>query len=99
MEQALTRADRFRILQAEQGRWVHNVLILAEAKAIGEHAGVDSTVLFETLAKGSADSFALRNHGIKAVLKNAFSAACIFCALRAQGSQLCKTARAERGHR
>jgi 3-hydroxyisobutyrate dehydrogenase-like beta-hydroxyacid dehydrogenase len=56
----------------------HNVLILAEAKQIGEHAGVDSTVLFETLAKGSADSFALRNHGIKAILKeeyplNAFS--------------------------
>ena len=46
----------------------HNVLILAEAKEIGEHAGVDPTVLFETLAKGSADSFALRNHGIKAVL-------------------------------
>ena len=50
----------------------HNVLILAEAKAIGEHAGVDPTVLFETLAKGSADSFALRNHGIKAVLKDDF---------------------------
>ena len=50
----------------------HNVLILAEAKAIGEHAGVDATVLFETLAKSSADSFALRNHGIKAVLKDDF---------------------------
>ena len=50
----------------------HNVLILAEAKEIGEHAGVDPTVLFETLAKGSADSFALRNHGIKAVLKDDF---------------------------
>ena len=44
----------------------------AEAKKIGEHAGVDPTVLFETLAKGSADSFALRNHGIKAVLKDDF---------------------------
>ena len=50
----------------------HNVLILAEAKAIGEHEGIDPTVLFETLAKGSADSFALRNHGIKAVLKDDF---------------------------
>jgi 3-hydroxyisobutyrate dehydrogenase-like beta-hydroxyacid dehydrogenase len=50
----------------------HNVCVLAEAKKIGEHAGVDSTVLFETLAKGSADSFALRNHGIKAVLKDDF---------------------------
>ncbi len=47
----------------------HNVLVLAQAKKIGEHAGVDSTVLFDTLAKGSADSFALRNHGMKAVLK------------------------------
>ena len=46
--------------------------VMAEAKAIGEHAGVDATVLFETLAKGSADSFALRNHGIKAVLKDDF---------------------------
>ena len=48
----------------------HNVLVLAEAKAIGEHAGVNSAVLFETLAKGSADSFALRNHGMKAVQKD-----------------------------
>jgi 3-hydroxyisobutyrate dehydrogenase-like beta-hydroxyacid dehydrogenase len=48
----------------------HNVLVLAEAKAIGTHAGVDPTVLYETLAKGSADSFALRNHGMKAVLKD-----------------------------
>jgi len=28
--------------------------------------------LFETLMKGSADSFALRNHGMKAVLPNVF---------------------------
>ena len=28
--------------------------------------------MFDTLAKGSADSFALRNHGIKAVLKDDF---------------------------
>jgi 3-hydroxyisobutyrate dehydrogenase-like beta-hydroxyacid dehydrogenase len=48
----------------------HNVLVLAQAKAIGEHAGVDAAVLFETLAKGSADSFALRNHGMKAMLKD-----------------------------
>lgn len=50
----------------------HNVLVLAEAKSIGQHAGVDPRVLFETLAKGSADSFALRNHGIKAVLEDDF---------------------------
>jgi 3-hydroxyisobutyrate dehydrogenase-like beta-hydroxyacid dehydrogenase len=48
----------------------HNVLVLSQAKAIAEHAGVEPTVLFETLAKGSADSFALRNHGMKAVLKD-----------------------------
>jgi 3-hydroxyisobutyrate dehydrogenase-like beta-hydroxyacid dehydrogenase len=48
----------------------HNVLVLAEAKAIGTHAGVDPTVLYETLSKGSADSFALRNHGMKAMLKD-----------------------------
>jgi 3-hydroxyisobutyrate dehydrogenase-like beta-hydroxyacid dehydrogenase len=31
--------------------------------------GVDPELAFETLAKGSADSFALRNHGMKAMLK------------------------------
>lgn len=46
----------------------NNVVVLAEAKAIGNHAGVDPDVLFSTLAKGSADSFALRNHGMKSVL-------------------------------
>ncbi len=48
------------------------VMALAEAKAIGERAGVDATLLFDTLAKGSADSFALRNHGMKAMLPKAF---------------------------
>jgi 3-hydroxyisobutyrate dehydrogenase-like beta-hydroxyacid dehydrogenase len=28
--------------------------------------------LFETLTKGSADSFALRNHGLKAIIPDAF---------------------------
>jgi 3-hydroxyisobutyrate dehydrogenase-like beta-hydroxyacid dehydrogenase len=41
---------------------------LAEALAIGRRAGLDAALLFETLAKGSADSFALRNHGMKAML-------------------------------
>ena len=45
---------------------------MAEALAIGEAAGIDRTVLFETLSKGSADSFALRNHGIKAMLPGDF---------------------------
>ncbi|MGE0253725.1 MAG: NAD(P)-dependent oxidoreductase [Alphaproteobacteria bacterium] len=55
------------------------VAALAEALAIGRRAGVDPAVLFDTLAKGSADSFALRNHGMKAMLpgdypERAFSA-------------------------
>ncbi len=45
---------------------------LAEALALGRRAGVDPTVLFGTLAKGSADSFALRNHGMKAMLPGSF---------------------------
>ncbi|MET0335244.1 MAG: NAD(P)-dependent oxidoreductase [Rhizobacter sp.] len=48
------------------------VVALCEAKAIGERAGVDATVLFDTLSKGSADSFALRNHGMKAMLPGDF---------------------------
>lgn len=48
------------------------VVALAEAKANGERAGVDPTLLFETLSKGSADSFALRNHGMKAMLPDEF---------------------------
>lgn len=48
------------------------VVAISEAKAIGERAGVDPQVLFDTLSKGSADSFALRNHGMKAVLPGAF---------------------------
>jgi 3-hydroxyisobutyrate dehydrogenase-like beta-hydroxyacid dehydrogenase len=50
----------------------HNVLVLAEAKAIAKHAGVEPDVLFSTLTKGSADSFALRNHGMKAVLPDEY---------------------------
>ena len=48
------------------------VVAVSEAKAIGERAGVDPTVLFNTLSMGSADSFALRNHGMKAVLPGEF---------------------------
>ncbi|WP_200844010.1 NAD(P)-dependent oxidoreductase [Pantoea sp. 18069] len=48
------------------------VVAISEAKAIGTRAGVDADVLFETLSKGSADSFALRNHGMKAVLPESF---------------------------
>ena len=48
------------------------VLAISEAKAIGERSGVDPKLLFETLAKGSADSFALRSHGMKSVLPDEF---------------------------
>ncbi|MBY4948091.1 NAD(P)-dependent oxidoreductase [Cupriavidus respiraculi] len=43
------------------------VLALAEARAIGARAGVDPQRLFAALSVGSADSFALRNHGMKAI--------------------------------
>ena len=45
---------------------------LAEAVAVARHNGVDAKLLLETLSKGSADSFALRNHGIKAILPGVF---------------------------
>ena len=48
------------------------VMALAEARAIGARAGVDPALLFDTLSKGSADSFALRNHGMKAMLPGDF---------------------------
>jgi 3-hydroxyisobutyrate dehydrogenase-like beta-hydroxyacid dehydrogenase len=45
------------------------VVALAEALAVAKASGaVDPKLLFETLAKGSADSFALRNHGMQALL-------------------------------
>jgi 3-hydroxyisobutyrate dehydrogenase-like beta-hydroxyacid dehydrogenase len=48
------------------------VMALSEAKVIADRAGVDATLLFDTLSKGSADSFALRNHGMKSVLTGDF---------------------------
>jgi len=45
---------------------------LAEAIAIGRRSGVDERLLLETLSKGSSDSFALRNHGMKAMLPRRF---------------------------
>src|SRR6266581_1485591 len=45
---------------------------LAEPLAIGRAAGVDGKLLFEVMAKGSADSFAVRNQGMKALLPGAF---------------------------
>ncbi|MCC6609079.1 MAG: NAD(P)-dependent oxidoreductase [Burkholderiales bacterium] len=48
------------------------VVALAEAKAIGERSGVDPALLFDALSKGSADSFALRSHGMKSMLPGLF---------------------------
>ncbi len=45
---------------------------LAEALAIGRHAGVDGALLFDTMTKGSADSFALRTPGLKALLPGSY---------------------------
>jgi len=45
---------------------------LSEALAIASLAGVDGSVLFDVFSKGSADSFALRNHGCKALLAGDF---------------------------
>lgn len=48
------------------------VVALAEALSIARANGIDGTILYETLTKGSADSFALRNHGMKAMLPGVF---------------------------
>jgi 3-hydroxyisobutyrate dehydrogenase-like beta-hydroxyacid dehydrogenase len=48
------------------------VVALSEAMALGTAAGVDAALLFDALSKGSADSFALRNHGMKAMLPKLF---------------------------
>jgi 3-hydroxyisobutyrate dehydrogenase-like beta-hydroxyacid dehydrogenase len=51
---------------------IETVVALAEALAVARRAGLDGTLLFATLAMGSADSFALRNHGMKAMLPEVF---------------------------
>jgi 3-hydroxyisobutyrate dehydrogenase len=45
---------------------------LAEAVALAKRNGVGPALLLDTLSKGSADSFALRNHGIKAIVPGNF---------------------------
>ena len=49
-----------------------NVVALAEALSLARKAGLSGTKVFEALSKGSADSFALRNHGMKAMLADKF---------------------------
>lgn len=48
------------------------VVALSEARGIARRAGVDPQVLLDTFTCGSADSFALRNHGLKAILPGEF---------------------------
>jgi len=48
------------------------VVALSEALALGRAAGMDGGLLFEVMSKGSADSFALRNHGMKAMVPGEF---------------------------
>jgi 3-hydroxyisobutyrate dehydrogenase len=45
---------------------------LAEAVAVARRNGVEPALLLDTLSKGSADSFALRNHGLKAIVPGVF---------------------------
>ena len=45
---------------------------LCEALSTARAAGVDGKLLFEVMSKGSADSFALRNHGLKALVPGNF---------------------------
>ena len=48
------------------------VASLCEAAVIARSAGIETQFLFETLSKGSADSFGLRNHGLKAIAPREF---------------------------
>ncbi|HEX2567290.1 MAG TPA: NAD(P)-dependent oxidoreductase [Burkholderiales bacterium] len=49
-----------------------NVVAVAEGLALARHAGVDPALALEVLSKGSSDSFALRNHGMKAILPGVY---------------------------
>jgi 3-hydroxyisobutyrate dehydrogenase-like beta-hydroxyacid dehydrogenase len=49
-----------------------NTLALAEMMVIGERAGVAPQTLLNAVAKGSGDSFVLRNHGVNAMLPRNF---------------------------
>lgn len=51
---------------------MQTVVALGEALETAKRAGLDGDMLFQTLSKGSADSFALRNHGMKAMLPESF---------------------------
>jgi len=48
------------------------VVAMADALAIGRRAGLDGDLLFKVMSDGSADSFALRNHGMLSMVKGEF---------------------------
>ena len=66
-----------------------NVHALAEALAVGRRAGVEGAVLFDCLAKGSGDSFALHDHGMKSMPARRLPGARLLHRLRAEGPGLC----------
>jgi 3-hydroxyisobutyrate dehydrogenase-like beta-hydroxyacid dehydrogenase len=45
-----------------------NVLAIAEGLGLAKRVGLDLDLALAVLTKGSADSFALRNHGVKAIM-------------------------------
>lgn len=49
-----------------------SLVALAEALTMARRSDVDAQVLFDILSKGSADSFVLRNHGMKSMLRQSF---------------------------
>jgi 3-hydroxyisobutyrate dehydrogenase-like beta-hydroxyacid dehydrogenase len=49
-----------------------HVAALAEMMVVAGRAGVEPATLLEAVSKGSGDSFALRNHGMKAMLPRNF---------------------------
>jgi 3-hydroxyisobutyrate dehydrogenase len=49
-----------------------NVLALAGALSVARRFGVDEKLLLDTMSKGSGDSFALRNHGMKSLLPQVY---------------------------
>ena len=51
---------------------MQTVNALAEAIAMGRGVGIAPDLLLSTLGKGSADSFALRNHGMKAMVPGVY---------------------------
>ncbi len=58
---------------------IETIVALSEALLVARAAGVDGEKLFDTLSTGSADSFALRNHGMKALLPGEFPTPAFSC--------------------